>query len=331
MGGDRAPDEEVKGALAAKEFLGKDDRIVLVGQEDAILARLNGQPGWQDFIEIVHAEQVITMGESPIEALRTKPESSLVKLTQLHKEGKVDACISAGNTGAFVASAQMNLRRLPGVHRPGIAIVTPTLKGPVALCDVGANVDCRPQHLYQYGVMASVYLSAVSSIQRPRIGLMSVGEEEAKGNEVVKRTHEMLKADEGINFIGNVEGRDVFRGTCDVIVCDGFVGNVAIKLIEGMAEGVIKGIIGEIITLLPMEIALQAKSSVKSVMGKYDYNEYGGAPLLGVNGVCIICHGSSSYRGIMNAVRVAGSFAKYRVNEKITQLLSNGDKVNLNG
>jgi glycerol-3-phosphate acyltransferase PlsX len=322
MGGDRAPDEQVRGALEARGLLEPEDRIVLIGQEDAIRARLNGSVDWASFIEVHHAEQVIRMDDSPVEALRSKPDSSIARMAQLHKEGRIDACISAGNTGACVAAAQMRLRRLDGVHRPGIAIITPTFQGPVAVCDVGANVDCRPQHLHQYAVMASVYLRAIMGIERPRVGLLSVGEEDAKGNELVKRARELMKDDPAVNFIGNVEGRDLFRGVCDVMVCDGFVGNVIIKLMEGMAEGVVKGMIGELASNIPLEQAMQFKKSAKAMMGKYDYNEYGGAPLLGVDGICIICHGSSNYRGIMNAVRVAKTFSKYQLNEQISKLLA---------
>jgi glycerol-3-phosphate acyltransferase PlsX len=326
MGGDHAPDEQVKGALEACATLGEVDKIVLFGRKDDILARLEGVADWSRHIEIVHADQVVAMGESPVEALRGKPNSSISLMAQMHKEGQIDACISAGNTGAFVAAAQMRLRRLPRVHRPGIAIVAPTFHGPVALCDVGANVDCRPQHLHQYGVMASVYLKTITKISSPRVGLLSIGEEEAKGNELVKKTRELLKEDPGVNFIGNVEGRDLFAGTCDVMVCDGFVGNVIIKLMEGMAEGVIRTMLTELAAAVDPETAKQAQKTIRTVMAKYDYNEYGGAPLLGVDGICIICHGASSYRGIMNAVRVARTFSKYQLNEQITQLLAAGQR-----
>ena len=322
MGSDSAPEVEIQGALAAKDLLSGDDRIVLIGREDEIKSRLNGSPNWQDWIEIHHAEQVIKMDDSPVEALRAKPNSSIAIMAEMHKERVLDACISAGNTGACVAAAQMRLHRLPNVHRPGIAIIAPTFHGPVALCDVGANVSCRPQHLHQYAVMASVYVRSIGGIANPRVGLISVGEEDAKGNELVKRTRELMKADPSVNFIGNVEGRDLFRGVCDVVICDGFVGNVMIKLMEGMAEGVIKGMVTELAAGMTPEQAMQAKKSVKAIMGKYDYNEYGGAPLLGVDGICIICHGSSNHRGIMNAVRVAKTFTKTGVNEQITKLLA---------
>jgi glycerol-3-phosphate acyltransferase PlsX len=321
MGGDRAPVEEVKGALAARKLLSKDDRLVLIGREDAVRKQLEGADGWQDFIEIRHAAQVIGMDESPVETLRTKPDSSLAVMAQMHADGEIDACISAGNTGACVAAAQMRLRRLPGVHRPGIAIIIPTFHGPVAMCDVGANVACRPQHLHQYGVMASVYVQAICGIKSPRVGILSIGEEDAKGNELVKATRELMKADKNINFIGNVEGRDIFRGTCDVVVCDGFVGNVVLKLMEGMAEGLVRTFLGELAATLPDQVAAIKKASQK-VGVKYDFNEYGGAPLLGVGGTCIICHGASDYRGIMNAVRVAKDFTLYHANEQIVKLLS---------
>ncbi|MHC4294395.1 MAG: phosphate acyltransferase PlsX [Planctomycetota bacterium] len=321
MGGDQAPGVEIEGALAARGLLGPDDRIVLVGDEPLLLKHLNAKSDWRESIEIRHADQVIGMGETPVEALRAKPTSSIAVLFDMQKKGELDACISAGNTGACVASAQMSLRRLHGVHRPGISILTPTYHGLVAICDVGANVNCRPQHLHQYGVMASVYVSAIGDVEKPRVGLLSIGEEDDKGNELVRSTHELMKNDPNLNFIGNVEGRDLFRGVCDVVICDGFVGNVVIKLMEGMAEGVLKAILYEVAAAMPGQGEL-VKRAGGSVIAKYDFNEYGGAPLLGVNGICIICHGASDFRGIKNAVRVATDLLKCQVNEKIVELLS---------
>lgn len=320
MGGDRAPVEEVKGALAARQFLNDDDRIVLIGKGDLVREHLGSPSAWSDFIEVRHADQVIGMDEAPVEALRTKPSSSLALMARLAAEGEVDACVSAGNTGACVAAAQMRLRRLRGVHRPGIAIVTPTFYGPVALCDVGANVNCRPQHLLQYGIMASIYVKAVCGVANPRVGLLSIGQEDAKGTSLVKHTRQLMKDDPAVHFIGNVEGRDLFGGVCDVVVCEGFVGNVMLKLMEGMAEGVVKAMLAELWAGIPGQDKLIQKAGT-AIAAKYDYNEYGGAPLLGVGGICIICHGASNYRGIMNAVRVAKDFATGRVNEKITELL----------
>ncbi len=321
MGGDRAPDVQIKGAVSARSLLGGDDRIVLVGDEPVLLKHLEGEEHWEDFIEISHASEAIGMDETPVEALRAKPNSSIAVLFEMHKKGQVDACISAGNTGACVASAQMSLRRLRGVHRPGISILTPTYHGMVAICDVGANVNCRPAHLHQYGVMGSIYVSAIGDVENPRVGLLSIGEEDDKGNELVRATHELMRNDPNLNFIGNVEGRDLFRGSCDVVVCDGFVGNVIIKLMEGMAEGVLKAILHEVAAAMPGNgDAVQRAGG--SVLAKYDFNEYGGAPLLGVAGICIICHGASDFRGIKNAVRVAMDLSKRQVNERIVELLS---------
>jgi glycerol-3-phosphate acyltransferase PlsX len=324
MGGDRAPTEEVRGALEARSLLTGDDRIVLVGNEQAVRPCLELARDWRDRIELVHAEQVIHTNEAPVEALRAKPNSSIAVMTQMHRNGQLDATISAGHTGAFVAAAQMNLRRLRGVHRPGITIVTPAPRGPVALCDVGANVQPRPQHLHQYGIMASVYMRSICGIANPRVALLSIGEEDAKGNPLVKAARDLMKADANINFVGNVEGRDLFRGSCDVVVCDGFVGNVVLKLIEGMAHAVMEAVFRDVAKAMPQHAA-SLKLAGEQILSKYDFNEYGGAPLLGVGGICIICHGASNYRGIYNAVRVAKDFATRRVNEQITELLSDAE------
>ena len=325
MGSDRAPGVEVKGALAARCFLQDGDRIVLVGDERAIGEHLSDSDDWSSFIDVRHAAQTINMNESPVEALRAKPSSSIAVLAQMHADGEIDACISAGNTGAFVAAAQMRLRRLRGVHRPGIAILTPTFHGPVAVCDVGANVSCRPTHLQQYGVMSSVYLRALRGVENPRVGLLSIGEEDTKGNFLVKEARELMKADPAQNFIGNVEGRDLFSGACDVFVCDGFVGNVVLKLIEGMSQGVMRGLVSELTTSLP-DHAEAIKTAGYDLMSKYDYNEYGGAPLLGVGGTCLICHGASDHRGIMHAVEGARTLVSHHVNERITELLADGER-----
>lgn len=321
MGGDKAPGPEIQGALEARELLQEGDRIVLVGREPILREHLSVSPDWEKWIEIRHAEQVIGMNESPIEALRTKPNSSAAVLFEMQKNGELDAGISAGNTGAVVAAAQMSLRRLSGVHRPGISILSPNFKGVVAICDVGANVNCRPQHLHQYGVMSSIYLNALYGVENPRVGLLSIGEEDAKGNSLTKKTRELMREDPKLNFIGNVEGRDLFTGTCDVVICDGFVGNVVIKLMEGMAGGVLKAIFSEVSKAFPGKEGL-IQLAGGAIMSKFDYNEYGGAPLLGVGGICIICHGASSHRAFYNAVRVTKDFAGHHVNERITEWLA---------
>ncbi len=323
MGGDHAPAEPVAGAVAARELLKEGDRIVLFGDETAILEKLASVPDWAQWIEICHAPDTISMEESPVVALRLKPNSSIAMMAQKHAEGEIDACISAGNTGACVAASQMRLRRLRGAHRPGIAVVAPTFHGPVVICDVGANVNCRPTHLYQYGVMASVYAKSICGIKNPRVGLLSIGEEDTKGTDLVKQTRELLKADKRINFIGNVEGRDVFGGVVDVMVTEGFVGNVMLKLMEGMAGGVMKSMLRELVAEMP-ELAEKVMRAAKAVSLRYDYNEYGGAPLLGVAGISIICHGASNYRAIKNAVRVVEEFSRQKVNEQIAELLADG-------
>jgi len=327
MGGDRAPAAEVKGALAARSLLDPDDRIVLVGDEKKIRAVLEFRNGWQDFIEIHHAAQRVGMDESPVDAIRAKPDSSLMALVELHAAGEIDACISAGNTGAFVAAATVRLRRLRGVHRPGIAVVVPTLHGPVIVCDVGANVSCRPQHLYQYSVMASVYAERITGISNPRIGLLSVGQEDTKGTILVRDAHALLKADDMLYFVGNVESRDLFRGACDVMICDGFVGNVVLKLIEGMGEGLLREILQNVRLSVGPAAAHAAQKAVLETKHKYDSNEYGGAPLLGVGGTCIICHGASDARGIKNGVRQTKAFVHHHVNDRIIELLARNQRI----
>jgi glycerol-3-phosphate acyltransferase PlsX len=321
MGGDGAPESNVAGALDALELLSDEDRIVLIGVEERIRpylpeGKLPGQ------IEIVHADQVVEMDEAPVDALRQKPRSSIAVMAEMHRDRALDAVVSAGNTGACVAAAQMRLRRLPGVHRPGICILTPTYHGPVAVADVGANVNCRPQHLHQYGVMASEYIRAIGNVDQPRVGLLSIGEEDSKGNLLVREAAALMRDDENLRFIGNVEGRDLFRGSCDVMICEGFVGNVVLKLMEGMAEGVLRGMLAELTAALPAEANGAIRKTSMKLAAKYDFNEYGGAPLLGVAGIFIICHGASSARGICNAVRVARDSVSHGVNSRITELLS---------
>lgn len=316
MGGDNAPAEVVAGALEARDLLA-DDEIVLVGRSEEVRPLLAEASDWQQFISFQDCRQVVGMSEAPVEAMRTKPDSSIARLARMHKAGKVDAIISAGNTGASVAACQMYLRRLPGVHRPGISVIMPTFHGPVTLCDVGANVNCRPQHLVQYGVMATLYAERVAGVQSPRVGLLSIGSEDAKGNELVKRTRELLKDRNGLCFVGNVEGRDLFRGICDVAVCEGFVGNVCLKIMEGLSEGLFK-CLGEELARIDPNMAQQVQQLFQPVLQRYDCNEYGGAPLLGVNGICIICHGASNARAIRSAIRAARDYATQGVNESIT-------------
>lgn len=230
MGGDNAPAEVVAGVLKARDALGGDLQLVLIGRAEAIEPHLPGDEAGRAGITVVDCPDVVAMDDAPVEALRNMPDSSIARLAQMHKRGEVDAIVSAGNTGAYVAACQMYLRRLAGVHRPGIAIVVPAFHGSVTLCDVGANVNCRPQHLLQYGIMAGIYAQRVAGVKVPRVGLLSIGSEDGKGNELVKKTRELLKEQPALEFIGNVEGRDLFGNVCDVVVCEGFVGNVCLKL-----------------------------------------------------------------------------------------------------
>jgi len=321
MGGDNAPEEIIAGALEAIELLSENDELILVGPRDTIEPQLPSLRSREGVISIVDAPDVIGMDEAPIESLRKKPKSSIGVIAKLAKRGQADAIISAGNTGACVAAFQMRMRNLPGVNRPGIAVVFPTFAGPVTICDVGANIACKPIHLYQYGVMASSYSRHLLGIENPRVGLMSIGAEDAKGNEVVKKARELIKSDSHMNFIGNIEGRDIFKGICDVAVCEGFVGNVILKLTEGLVDGLFKAIKHEL-TQEKLRLVMKFKPVVKRIYKKYDYNEYGGAPLLGINGTAIICHGSSRSRTIKNAILASKKFYTEKINDKIVERLS---------
>lgn len=319
MGGDYAPREIVGGAVQA--LSARDDlELVLVGNEEAVRAELNGLDGPSDRIRIVHTTQVIGMEDSPVEALRQKRDSSITRLLRLAVDKEVEAIISAGNTGAFAVGCQLRLGTLQGVSRPGIGVVIPTFHGPIVVCDVGANIAAKPHHLHGYAVMSSLYARHVVGIQAPRVGLLSIGEEEVKGNELVRQTGELLKNDESLRFIGNLEGQSLFAGECDVAVCDGFVGNIVLKLTEGLAEGLFKTISREIQDENP-ELAPRFEPLVKAIWARHDYSEYGGAPLLGVDGVCIICHGRSERRAIANAIRVASEFERLKLNSRMVESL----------
>jgi len=321
MGGDYAPDEIIAGALEAIELLDRDDCLILVGPQELIESRLAGLKYREDQVSVVHAPDIIGMDEAPIESLRRKPRSSIAVVAKLAKRDQADAVVSAGNTGACVAAFQMRMRNLPGVNRPGIAVVFPTPGGLVTICDVGANIACKPINLHQYGLMASVYSKHLLGIENPRVGLMSIGQEDAKGNEMVKRARELMRADANINFIGNIEGRDIFTGVCDVAVCDGFVGNVVLKVTEGLVAGLFKAIKGELMQE-KFRLVMKFKPVIKRIYKKYDYNEYGGALLLGVNGTAVICHGSSQSRTIRNAILASKKFYTKRINDKIMECLS---------
>lgn len=320
MGGDRGPEEMVSGAvLAVREF---DLEISLIGDQTRLGAILATHGSPSPRIHLVHASQVVGMDESPVDAIRRKKDSSIMKAFALHKEGGVDAVVSAGNSGATLAAAIKYLGRLTNVSRPGIAGLFPTLKGPVVMMDVGANVDCRSLHLFQFGVMAAAFSQVLFGLDRPRVGLLSIGEEGGKGNALVKKSHELFQQS-SLNYIGNVEGRDTFQGDVDVMVCDGFVGNVCLKLSEGLAEAVM-GMLGEeIAKSFKAKLGyLLAKEAFVSFKKRVDYAEYGGAPLLGIRGNAIVCHGRSNAVAIKNAIRVASEMARNKVNDRILELFS---------
>ncbi|MEW6066383.1 phosphate acyltransferase [Desulforamulus profundi] len=309
MGGDHAPMEIVRGARDAAHELGV--HIILVGDQEKIQRELDGDAAG-GLISIVHAPEVVEMDEHPVNAIRKKKNSSIVVATQLVKEGTADAVVSAGSTGAQMASSLFILGRIAGVDRPAISTLLPTARGVVALLDVGANVDCRPQHLKQFAVMGSLYAEKVLGLPNPRVGLLNIGAEETKGNELTLAAYQLLKEAE-INFVGNVEGRDLFLGTSDVAICDGFVGNVVLKSAEGLAMsilGMFQQELGRLEDILGRERIMHIMSGFKRRM---DYAEYGGAPLLGVDGVSVISHGSSRARAIKNAVRVAKETVEQRL------------------
>ncbi len=319
MGSDRGPAEMVAGAIMA--IREADIQVTLLGDESQILPVLK-QEDVSSEIEVVHTTQVVTMDDSPIDAVRRKKDSSVVVSFDLLKKGQVDAVVSPGNSGAIMASAIKFLGRLKNISRPGIATVFPTRKGPVVLMDVGANVDCRPQHLFQFGIMASAFSKIMFGIEKPKVGLLSIGEEGGKGNALVKSTHALLQESE-LNFIGNVEGRDTFQGEVDVIVCDGFVGNVCLKLSEGLAEAVMYMLGDEIKKTFKARVGyFLAKKAFGNFKKRVDYAEYGGAPLLGFNGTGIICHGRSSSMAIKNAILVAEELSRNNVNDHILTMLA---------
>ena len=322
MGGDNAPTEIVKGAvMAAKNF---SCEIVLVGDENKIREVLKTEDNWENLpLTIHHADEVIEMGEHPADAVRNKKNSSIVVATKMVKDGKVDAVMSAGSTGAAVAAAQLILKRIQGIDRPAIASLIPTPNGVTLMLDAGANVDSKPVTLLQVGIMGSLYAEHVLGKKNPRVGLLNIGEEETKGNEQAKEAYQLFKKSATINFTGNAEGRDIPKGNFDVVACDGFVGNVVLKFGEGLATTIFAlireaiengGISAKIGALLLMP-------ALKNLAKRLDVTEYGGAPLLGVNGCCIIAHGSSDAKSICSAIKAAIEYVNGNVLEQIKTAL----------
>lgn len=327
MGGDNGSEELIAGALLAVRQMGFS--VSLVGDEGLLnkyLETLAPDSKTAKLVKIVHSSQVIDMNEHPVDAIRKKKDASIMVAFDLVRRGEADAAVSAGNSGATLAAATRKLGRLSGISRPGIASIFPTLKKPVVLMDIGANVDCRPQHLFQFGVMASAF-SRINNVANPRVGLLSIGEETGKGNSLIKETYPLLEKS-SLNFIGNVEGRDVFQGEVDVIVCDGFVGNVCLKVSEGLAEAAMQMLRDEIVKSFRAKIGyLLAKQAFKSFKKRVDYAEYGGAPLLGIDGIGIICHGKSSSHAIKNAILEAAKMAEGNINKDILESLATSNNV----
>jgi glycerol-3-phosphate acyltransferase PlsX len=325
MGGDNAPDQILKGCIQAIPLLDQEDRLVLIGDEGVIRDMLGERGMLKDpRVEIVATSEVIGMDEPPVEAMKAKKDSSIVVMNQMaspRAERRLDVVISAGNTGACVAASQYFMRRLPGVIRPGICVTIPTFSGPIVLIDVGANIEPKPTHLAQYGVMGDVYARAILGNPNPRVALMNVGGEEQKGTDIMRQARDLIRRFENLNFTGFVEGRGVFDGEADVVITDGVVGNVMLKLAEGLSSGIFKALAHEVLETDP-DLVLRLESVIKSLYSKYDYHEYGGAPLLGVNGVSLISHGSSKDRTIKNAILRGKAFAIARINEQIVERLA---------
>src|SRR4051794_27612717 len=317
MGSDRAPKPEVEGAILAARH--HDARVLLVGKEDVIQAELEHHPSARNLpIEIVPAAEVIGMHEKAAQAVRTKRDSSMRVGLRLVREGRAAGFVTAGNTGAAMATAKMVLGALPGVDRPALAAVFPTSVGKAAiLLDVGANVDCKPHNLEQFAVMGEIYSRSIFNTQRPRVGLLSIGEEEGKGNELTREAYHLLRQ-LPLNFAGNVEGRDLYSGHVDVIVCDGFIGNVALKVSEGLVNTVRYLLKESLKSTISSQVGfLLSRRAFDDFKKRLDYAEYGGAPLLGLKGVCIVGHGSSNATAMKNAIRVAAQFADTKINGKI--------------
>ena len=319
MGGDYAPRAVVEGAAQAASEYGFE--IYIVGDKAKIepeLSRLGPVPA---NIKVVHASEVIDMHEPGAASARAKKDSSICVATDLTKEGKIDAVVSAGNTAAFVSASMLSLRRMEGVERPGIAIPLPSIKGPVVLIDVGATINPEPEHLMGFGIMGDVYARHILGKKDPVIGLLNIGEESSKGPDYLKKTHQLLESSK-LNFQGNAEGKDRFAGRFDVVICDGYTGNVVLKVSESIAT-TISSFIKDQIKKDPLSMlgGLLTKPAFEAVKKQIDYAEYGGAPLLGVNGICIISHGRSSAKAIKNAIRVAGEFVEHQVNQYIKEAI----------
>jgi glycerol-3-phosphate acyltransferase PlsX len=322
MGGDFAPDVTIAGAIeAATEY--DDIEIILVGDRQLLSESLKDKRYPADKISIFHASEVIEMHESPSAALRKKKDSSIRKSIELVKNKEAEAAVSAGNSGVVMATSLFVLGKLPNVDRPAIATVMPSLTGFFVLIDAGANVDCKPENLLQFAHMGNAYYKTIFNVSSPRVAILSIGEEDTKGNELTREAFKFLK-NADMNFIGNIEGKDIFSGHADVIVCDGFIGNIVLKVSEGLAETIMKMLKREIADVTTGKLGyLMIKPAIKNFKKRTEYSEYGGAPLLGINGISIISHGRSSARAVKNALRVAAEMSRRKVHEIIADKLNN--------
>ena len=319
MGGDFGPPNLVGGSVMALREIPQIDKLYLVGDSPQIETELKKLGCNDRRVEIVHSTQVVEMSDKPVESVRRKKDSSISRAVDLVKAGSADAVVSAGHTGAAVAATTIKLRTLPGVERPGIASIIPTESNLFVLIDAGANVDAKPMHLLQYGIMGSVYSRHVLGYERPSIGLMSIGEEDVKGTDFTKEVFKMLKQSQ-LNFRGNIEGHDLFAHPVEVVVCDGFVGNVILKTCEAVGDAIFKWLKHELLkSNVRMAGAYLARNAFRAIRKKVNYEEYGGSPLLGLNGICIIAHGSSTPLAIKNALRVAGESIEHGVNPHIVE------------
>ena len=324
MGGDNAPVEMVKGAVEAVQKR-NDIQVLLTGKEEILKEELAKYTYPDEKIHIVNATEVIETAEPPVKAIRSKKDSSLVTAMKLVRNGEADAFVSAGNSGAVLVGGQLLVGKIKGVERPPLAPLIPTLKGVSLLIDCGANVDARPSHLVQFAKMGSIYMEDVLGIKNPRVGLVNVGVEEAKGNQLVKETGPLLKECENINYIGSIEAREIPYGAADVVVCDAFAGNIVLKLEEGLAAVLVSQIKEGMMSTLKSKIgALLAKPALKKTLKKFDASEYGGAPLLGLNGLVVKAHGSSSAKEMKNAIVQCIAFAEEDITQKIKDQIVKG-------
>ncbi len=322
MGGDNAPVEIVKGAVAAIQE-SKNVKVFLVGREDVIKSELAKYTYDKSQLEVVHTQEVIETGEPPVMAIRKKKDSSIVKAMYMVKDGACDAFVSAGSTGAVLVGGQVIVGRIKGVERPPLAPLIPTQKGVSLLIDCGANVDARSSHLVQFAKMGSIYMENVMGVKKPRVGLVNIGAEEEKGNALVKETYPLLKECKDINFIGNVEARDIPAGVADVVVCEAFVGNVILKTYEGVGATLIKQVKAGMMTSLRSKVgALLVKPALKETLKKFDTKEYGGAPMLGLNGLIVKTHGSSEAVEIKNSILQCIAFKEQEISEKIKEKIA---------